>query len=334
MKNIYCTLFDHKYLSRGLALFESLQKLDDNIELYVVAMDNAAYAKLVSEKIKNMVVISIADIEQQNPRMLVAKGNRSAMEYCWTCTPCIIYHILTHYECDVCTYLDSDIYFYKNPNDLFNKLKDYSTMLVPHLFSKRECHVAKRCGKYCVEFVPFKKEKRSMEILEHWTNQCLEWCYDLNEDDRFGDQKYLEEWEKWDDVYISQDHGLGVAPWNAERFDLIKNEDGSYELIDLENDMQKYPLIFYHYSRFKLYDKDVVGLDAGTGRVIPDKIREELYVGYLKAIEEVNVKYQLTGGNIDYNGIEHFRSDDLDHLMNDRGYFRKSILLTERGKEI
>ena len=83
-------------------------------------------------------------------------------------------------------------------------------MLVPHLFSKRECHVAKRCGKYCVEFVPFKKEKRSMEILQHWTNQCLEWCYDLNEDDRFGDQKYLEEWEKWDDVYISQDHGLGV----------------------------------------------------------------------------------------------------------------------------
>ena len=80
MKNIYCTLFDHKYLSRGLALFESLQKLDDNIELYVVAMDNEAYAKLVSEKIKNMVVISIADIEQQNPRMLVAKGNRSAME--------------------------------------------------------------------------------------------------------------------------------------------------------------------------------------------------------------------------------------------------------------
>ena len=36
----------------------------------------------------------------------------------------------------------------------------------------------------------------------------------------------------------------------------------------------------------------------------------------------------------EYNGIEHFRSDDLDHLMNDRGYFRKSILLAEREKEI
>lgn len=329
MKNIYCTLFDYKYLSRGLALFESLQQFDDDIELYVVAMDDIAKDKLVSENIKNMVVIPISDIEKRNPKLLWAKGNRSSVEYCWTCTPCAIYHILNHYDCDTCTYLDSDIYFYKNPNHVLEKIKDYSTMLVPHLYSKKETRREELCGKYCVEFVPFKKEKRSMEILKHWTEQCLEWCYDKFEDGRFGDQKYLEEWENWDDVYISRDHGLGVAPWNAERFDLIKNENGSYDLIDLESDMERYSMTFYHYSRFKLYDKDVVGLDW-CNRVIPDKIREELYIGYLKTIEAINVKYHLSDDGIDYNAIEHFRSDDLDHLMHDRGYFRKSILLAER----
>lgn len=329
MKNIYCTLFNHKYLSRGLALFESLQRLDDKMELYIVAMDDLAYSKLTAEQIPHIVVISISDIEKEAPEMLVAKGNRSAAEYCWTCTPCVIHYILHHYNCDMCTYLDADIYFYQNPDLLLDQLKEYSTMLVPHRFSEKERHTEAPCGKYCVEFVPFKKETKSLEILEHWREQCLEWCYNRFENGKFGDQKYLEEWEQRDDVYIAEDHGLGVAPWNAGRFDLIKNRDDSYDLIDLENNMKRYTLFFYHYSLFKIFDKDVVCLDHAN-RMIPDKFREELYVSYLKLLKKVNIKYHLTDDGIDYNSIEHFRSDDLDHLMHDRGYFRRSVLLAER----
>jgi len=77
MKNIYCTLFNHKYLSRGLALFESLQQLDDKMELYIVAMDDLAYSKLTAEQIPHIIAISISDIEKEAPEMLVAKANRS-----------------------------------------------------------------------------------------------------------------------------------------------------------------------------------------------------------------------------------------------------------------
>lgn len=329
MKNIYCTLFNHRYLSRGLALFESLQRFDHKIELFIIAMDDIVYSKLTAEKIDHIVVIPIADIEKENPRMLTAKGNRSAAEYCWTCTPCVIRHILSHYDCDTCAYLDADIYFYQNPNILMSKMKDFLTMLIPHGSSEKERFREKRCGKYCVEFVPFKNQKQSLEILNHWMEQCLEWCYDECEDGKFGDQKYLEEWENKDGVSITQDRGLGVAPWNAGRFDLIKKEDASYDLIDLEDSMKRYKLFFYHYSQFKIFDKDVVCLDY-SNRMIPDKFREELYVDYLKVIKEVNTKYHLTNDGVDYNCIEHFRSDDLDHLMHDRGYFRRSVLLTER----
>ncbi|WP_347223757.1 glycosyl transferase [Bacteroides congonensis] len=333
MKSIYCTLFNHKYLSRGLALFESLQKQNDKIELYIVAMDDIAFSKLIIEKPSNIIVISISDIEKENPDMLVAKGNRSATEYCWTCTSCVIHYIITHYNCDTCTYLDADIYFYQNPGDALDKLKNYTTMLVPHLFSKKESDSEKLCGKYCVEFVPFKKEKKSLEILEHWRRQCLEWCYNKHEDGKFGDQKYIEEWDKRDDVYISRNHGMGVAPWNAGRFDLIKNDAGFYDLIDLENNMQKCSLFFYHFSQLKLFDKDVVCLDY-CHRLIPDRFREELYAEYLKTLEMVNEKYHLRDGDTDYNATEHFRSEDLDNLMHEYNYFRKSTLLEERKQDI
>jgi hypothetical protein len=39
----FCTLFDSNYLSRGLALFESLKKTETNFHLYVVAFDNECY---------------------------------------------------------------------------------------------------------------------------------------------------------------------------------------------------------------------------------------------------------------------------------------------------
>lgn len=328
MRNIYCTLLNHKYLSRGLALHESLQRHNDGIQLYIIAMDEISYAKLCAEKIHNIITIPISDIEKENPEMLTAKGNRSDTEYCYTCTPCIILYILQHYTCDTCTYLDADIYFYQDPNNILDKLKDYATILVPHRFSEKECYIEELSGKYCVEFVPFKNEKHSLEILEHWRKQCLNWCYRRFEDGKFGDQKYLEEWEDRDDVYIIQDHGLGVAPWNAERFDLVKTEDGFYDLIDMENDMCRKPLVFYHYSQLKLFDKDVVCLDY-CHRVIPDKFRKELYANYLKTLERINIKYHLTEDYIDYNAIDHFRSDDLDHLMHEYNYFRKSTLLAE-----
>ena len=44
----FCTLFDSNYLTRGLAMYESLKKYSDDFYLYIFAFDDKSYELLVN----------------------------------------------------------------------------------------------------------------------------------------------------------------------------------------------------------------------------------------------------------------------------------------------
>lgn len=76
-------------------------------------------------------------------------------------------------------------------------------------------------------------------MLNKWTDQCLEWCHDYYDEvnDRFGDQKYLDGWETYSNVYIPSNASFAAGPWNIDR--IVSN--GNF------ND-----IIFYHFHDFKI----------------------------------------------------------------------------------
>ena len=53
-----------------------------------------------------------------------------------------------------------------------------------------------------------------------WESQCRDWCYEYHEDNKFGDQKYLDVWPTKHAAYIHllKDKTAILAPWNATRF--------------------------------------------------------------------------------------------------------------------
>ena len=112
----YCTLFDSNYLTRGLAMYESLKKYNDNFHLYIFAFDDRSYTLLEKLDLKSTTIISLKEFEDE--RLLAIKSDRTAGEYCWTCTPSIIKYSIEEYNLDNCTYLDADLYFFNNPSVL------------------------------------------------------------------------------------------------------------------------------------------------------------------------------------------------------------------------
>ena len=118
----FCTLFDSNYLSRGLALFESLKKTETDFHLFVVAFDDECYSYLKNLDKRELTVISFTEFEDEKLKQV--KSQRTTAEYCWTCTPSIILYCIKQFQLPSCTYVDADMVFYENQQIMFNELSD------------------------------------------------------------------------------------------------------------------------------------------------------------------------------------------------------------------
>lgn len=121
-------------------------------------------------------------------------------------------------------------------------------VIVPHRLNRKKAHdrrVERHVGTYCVEFNTFVNDARGRAVLDWWAEQCLNWCFYTPDVDApaYGDQKYLNEFPKrFPGVFVCEDWGVGMAPWNADRLKLA--EAKPLRVYSTET-AQTYPAIFF-----------------------------------------------------------------------------------------
>lgn len=284
----FCTLFDSNYLTRGLALYHSLKNTGESFVLYAVCFDDLAYVVLTKLGLPDLVAISLEQFETSS--LLAVKPQRTAGEYCWTCTPHVISHVLETYHLSDVTYLDADLFFYEKPSILFNEFEQSgaSVLITPHRYTPRyDQSIAS--GIYCVQFMTFKADECGLKVLQWWQDRCLEWCYNRVEDGKFGDQKYLDNWpEQFKCVHVLQHVGGGVAPWNIQQYNLSCDERKIYA--------NEWPVVFYHYHGYKQYTDNTH--DLGGYRITNTAI-DLLYRPYVQSLQEAKQEIMTVAPNFD-----------------------------------
>lgn len=275
----FCTLFDSNYLSRGLELYESLKRTETNFQLYIIAFDDECYDYLRNLNKKELTVISLVDFEDEKLKQV--KSERTIAEYCWTCTPSIILYCIEKFQLPSCTYVDADMIFYENPQILFNELSDESIIISEHRYT-RDYDVSATHGIYCVQFMYFKNDKKGLDVLIWWRDRCIEWCFAHLEDGKFGDQKYLDDWQtRFPGVHVMQNPGGGLAPWNIQQY-FIDNKNGRLFITDKQQGV-KHPLIFYHFHGLKFYTDNKVACCAALYELDKD-VKQMLYFPYIRRL--------------------------------------------------
>ena len=230
----FCTYFDSYYLLKGLGLYLSLEQVTEDFHLYVMAFDKNCYDKLQSYKFRHMTVELLSDFE--TPELLAVKPTRTKAEYCWTAGPSVIYHFLTKYGLDKITYLDSDLFFLADPHIIEEEAGDNSVVITEQNISEE---AANRYGRYCVQYITFKNDEDGLGALIWWRDSCIEWCFQIMEPSRYGDQKYLDEFPKrWKNVCVLKNMGAGIAPWNMHRYQYFDNR--------LLYNGTEWPMVFFH----------------------------------------------------------------------------------------
>lgn len=291
----FCTLFDSKYLSRGLTLYRSLERVCDSFHLYIFAFDEQCLIILKKLNLKHATVVSLSEFEDDE--LLSVKPTRSRAEYCWTCTSSTILYVLKKFNVAMCTYLDADMMFFGSPRALFDEMGNSSVMITEHRYSPQYNKEAKT-GKYCVQFVSFRNDERGLAALTWWRDRCIEWCYARFEEGKFGDQKYLDDWKtRFEGVHELQHLGGGMAAWNVQQYDVAEKNG---RLFGKEKKSgNEFTVIFYHYHYVWYFNDGTVELGR---RELSDAVLEKLYVPYFAEMEKAKKEIEAVDASFDAHG--------------------------------
>lgn len=300
----FCTLFDSNYLSRGVALYRSLEEQTANFHLYILAFDDRCADVLRKLKLSNATVITLSEFEDEDLKRV--KKERTRGEYCWTSTSSLILYCIRTFKLSHCTYLDADMYFYQSPQVLLDEIPPQCSVLITeHRYTKQYDQSA-QSGKYCVQFMYFRNDTNGMKVLNWWRDACIEWCYNRMEDGKFGDQKYLDSWTtQFDGVWELQHLGGGLAPWNCQQY-RFEQTNNTLTGIEKKTGLAFRP-VFYHYHGLRFY-KHNTAIFADKYYLISLNVRKHFYYPYLEKIKAVESEIACVEDSIDPSGRKSYSS--------------------------
>jgi hypothetical protein len=278
----FCTYFDRNYLTRGLALHESLLRHCGRFQLWILAMDPESEALVGRLKLPSVRLVSLAELEAAVPGLTAAKANRSRLEFYFTCTPALPGHVLaSDSSVDRITYLDADLWFFADPSPIFDEIGDAPIAVIEHRFSPANAHLEQGSGRFNVSWVAFRRDPEAAACLARWRAQCLEWCHDRPDKERNADQKYLDEWPAlYPGLRIISAPGAGIAPWNVATAGLSAAAD--------KVTVRGGPLLFFHFHGLtqvgrRVYDPVLAHFSTAA----TPALRKHVYEPYVRTLEAI-----------------------------------------------
>jgi hypothetical protein len=283
---VYCTYFDSGYLSRGLALIESLRRHGDDAQVWVLALDDAARDYLDAAALPGVTAISIGDLEAAEPALEPLKSERSRMEYYFTTTPLLMRWVMdrTAQPGTVAIYLDADLFFFDDPSLVLDALGDGSIGIIEHRYPPKRAQALAKYGRFNVGWVGIRDDAAGRACVDWWSASTLAWCSDTPEDGKYADQGYLDQFPtRFDGVVIPPSNGLNLAPWNTAGHSYAPDADGV--LIDGRD-----RLVFFHFHGVRRVGGWWVTSQLIYRSPLPKILRERVYAPYLRALDAVEAR--------------------------------------------
>lgn len=210
----YATLCDRNYLPRALAMVESLKRHSSvPVTVHLLAMDRDAWAA-----VNDLGLDYLKAYSWQGPNV---RKDHTHQEWCWLMASQWCERLMGHVAAGI-TYVDADVLFFGDSEIIHAEIGDRSIGIIPHRFIPSKKYLV-RNGEFNVGWVTFKGNV-GMDCLEWWAAQCRTWCYARNENGKFGDQLYLNEWPKLygKDLCVIENIGAGLAPWNYANYKITE----------------------------------------------------------------------------------------------------------------
>jgi hypothetical protein len=285
MKKSAFTICAKNYIGLALALEKSIKEYNNDIDFYIFVADEFSENERIEDLPAN-ILIAKNTIDIQESQWIQMSFKYDLTEFCTSIKPSCFKYIFDKYETDACIYFDPDILVFNSLDTIYNKLNEYSIMVTPHITTIEDIYTGKLnernllySGMFNLGFLALKHDENSKKMLNWWEIRLEDRCFQNMMENYFTDQKWMDFLPSFfpNQLLISEDLGLNVAPWNFYEREIITEED----LFFVKNRIQKnnnklFPLIFVHFSGYNY--KALL-----SGEVVQGNIKSlEIYNDYKK----------------------------------------------------
>ncbi len=272
----FCTLYDARYMAKGLAMYESLVKhSSEPFTLHVLCMDDQTERILTELALPNMHVMTLTGFERAM-KLGEIRERRTWAEYCWGCASNLMEYMLPWMPDDGITYLDSDILFFSDPKVIFDEVGARSIGITPHRFSPKEELRLGKNGKFNVGIVVARNSETGRKCIARWAAQCREQC---SAEVGCGDQQYLDLWPELYGYECCEIENLGVnlGPWSLDHLgvDVV----GGIPVVFNQKLSVVDDLVAYHFHEF-------VDHKYLTGYALQQVHLDVIYWPYIAALQD------------------------------------------------
>lgn len=306
MKIVF-TICSNNYLAQAKSLGDSIKKNNPEYQFYIGLTDRIndkidydkeiAYPIILSEE------IGIPDFDDLWRKYTIIEFNTCVKPFFFQ------YFISLYPDLEYLFYLDPDTF-------LFNSLKhieiefgnDSNVLLTPHILTpikldgyKPNEHLFLNFGIYNLGFIGLKYPSISKTFIDWWKERTYHLGFNLTAEGLFVDQLWINLVPIFfQNVKVSKHLGINMAPWNLHERNLSKiNEEFIIN--------QTTPLIFFHFSKFKYLEPEIIGEDYNRYNYYE---RNDL--------TEINKIYKIS---LMKNGFEKLRRLDCEYMLLRKKYF-------------
>ena len=288
-----CTIITKNYIHFAVAVHKSIQRFIEDIQMHVLIVEPFDKKDIPSNEGINFYPIESILDSKTGDEIYKKYYQKNMDHFRWSSKPVFMIELL-HNDIDELFYLDSDLFFFNNPDFLFEELTNQNILLSPHFrtsdpsvdyqdFGRNNTH-----GLFNGGFVG--ANRSGIPALEWWADTCLKACVKDRKRGYYVDQSHLSLipvlFEK---TGIINNRGCNVASWNRNTCTRALKND---EVVLSEKDS----LVFIHFT-----NDTIKGILDGTDPLLIHLLKE--YVNTLKTV------------NSDFDLLKKYSPSFLDKLI-------------------
>lgn len=252
-KSVFCMVVSSTRLIQGIACILSLYRNVDDFKVYTLCVDDKCYEFLKKINYDKVIIVKISELNRKD--LLELENERKLNQYCWTLKPSFVKYIFNLDDSiERVTYIDSDLFFLQDLNIIFENQPDASVLLssgeifLPMYSTDFNHYMQYLTGYFNSGFISFKRDTNGLDCVNWWEKMCIDSCIANPSDNKFGDQKYLDDMPfLFKNVQEITTPGINIGHWNYPKYTFTILEDNIM--------VNNYKLIFYHFSGFRIISK-------------------------------------------------------------------------------